>query len=178
MGGVRGAGRRSVRQGLCRRLCRQNTGNRWPAACRYGSSGCPTGVGIVAPQRGDGGSRNHVQRLCIPPRGGNFTAGNWWRLAGFCTFVGRPERIGPMHDSHPTFFRSYHACFHRDPRQHRRHRHHRLRRRCRRPDQVIDHRGWSPVAMSDPGPLCGAGFFMSGEISGECTLRGRSVTIP
>lgn len=113
-----------------------------------------------------------------PPRGGNFTAGNWWRLAGFCTFVGRPERIGPMHDSHPTFFRSYHACFHRDPRQHRRHRHHRLRRRCRRPDQVIDHRGWSPVAMSDPGPLCGAGFFVSGEISGECTLRGRSVTIP
>lgn len=77
----------------------------------------------------------------------------------------------------PQLFRSYHACFHRDPRQPRRHRHHRLRRRCRLPDQVIDHRGWSPVAMSDPGPLCGAGFFMSGERSGECILRGRSVTI-
>lgn len=36
---------------------------------------------------------------------------DWWRLAGFCRFVGRPERIGPMHDAHPTIFRSYHACF-------------------------------------------------------------------
>ncbi len=25
----------------------------------------------MAPQRGDGGSRNHVQRLCIPLRGGD-----------------------------------------------------------------------------------------------------------
>gem|GEM_PF-4371382 len=102
------------------------------------------------------------------------TGGGW--PDSVCSLAGPNESVlFTMHI--PQFFRSYHACFHRDRRQPRRHRHHRLRQRCRLPDQVIDHRGWSPVVMSDPGPLCGAGFFMSGERSGECILRGRSVTI-